>query len=319
MRVLLAFDGSAGAAEAVSLAQAIAWPADSRLRIVSVVEPGAWVPPLPRVPMTTAPVLEPELVAYLEGEQAEIVKRLPLVSRTEAAILRGRPGSTIIDDARDFAADLVMVGSRGHGPIASLVLGSVSAEVVDHAPCPVLVARRGTVKRVVIATDDSPSARAAEDLVAGWPIFDGLPIDVISVADAVRPWTSGIAPMFQRQARDAYAHELNAAIETAERVASNAAGRLRQGGRDADATVGRGDPAAEIVDFAENSQADLIVLGSRGRSALAEILLGSVARNVLAGSTASVLVVREAAANDRESGPEHSSAARAGADQVRKG
>ena len=319
MRALIAFDGSAGAAEAVALAQTIAWPVQSRLRIVSVVEPGAWIPPLPRVPMTATPVLEPELVAYLEAQQAEIVKRFALAGRAEAALLRGRPASVIIDDARDFGADLVIVGSRGHGAIASLVLGSVSAEVVDHAPSPVLVARRETLSRVVVATDDSPSARAAEDVVAGWPIFDGLPIHVVSVADADRPWTTGIAPMFQRQARDAYTQDLQAAVEAAERVASESAVRLREAGRDADATPGRGDPASEIIAFAEERQADLIVLGSRGRSALAEIVLGSVARNVLAGSKASVLVVREAAAIDRDSGSGSSSAARAAANQDRTG
>ena len=36
---------------------------------------------------------------------------------------RGRPATALVDDARDFAADLVIVGSRGHGPVASLVLG----------------------------------------------------------------------------------------------------------------------------------------------------------------------------------------------------
>jgi nucleotide-binding universal stress UspA family protein len=302
MRTLIAFDGSTGAAQAVALAQAIAWPVGSTLRIVSVVEPGAWIPPLPRVPMTAAPVLEPALVAYLEEQQSEIVDRFALVGNAEAAVLRGRPASAIIEDARDFAADLLIVGSRGHGPIASLDLGSVSAEVVDHAPSPVLVARHETLSRVVVATDDSPSARAAERVVAGWPIFDGLPIDVVSVADAVRPWTSGIAPMFQRQALDAYTQDLQAAVEAAERIASETTGRLRDAGRDADATVGRGDPAAEIIAFAEQRQADLIILGSRGRSALAEIVLGSVARNVLAGSGASVLVVREGAAHDAESG-----------------
>ena len=297
MRVLIAFDGSAGAAEAVALAHAAAWPSQSRLRIVSVVEPGSWIPPLPRVPMTAAPILEPELVAYLEEQLGEIADRLAPARRVETAILRGRAANAIIADARDFGADLVMVGSRGHGPIASLVLGSVSAEVVDRAHCPVLVARRGIVRRAVLATDGSPSARAAEDTVAGWPIFDGLPIDVVSVADAIRPLTSGIAPMFQLQARDAYAQDLQAAIEGAERVASEAAGRLREAGREADAAVGRGDPAAEIVTFAADREADLIVIGSRGRSAVAEIVLGSVARNVLAGSQASVLVVRGSAAD----------------------
>jgi nucleotide-binding universal stress UspA family protein len=295
MRALIAFDDSAGSTVAVALAQAIAWPADSRLRIVSVVEPGAWIPPLPHVPMTAAPILEPELVAYLEAQQAEVVKRFARRSRAETAILRGRAASAIIDDARDFGADLVIVGSRGHGSIASLVLGSISAEVLEHAPCPVLVARSGTVRRLVVAADDSTSARDAEGVAARWPIFDGLPIDVVSVADAPRPWTSGIAPMFLRQARDAYAQDLHAAEESAQRVATEAAARLSEAGRHAGATVRSGDPAAEIIRFANDRGADLVVLGSRGRSALAEIVLGSVARNVLAGSTASVLVVREAA------------------------
>jgi nucleotide-binding universal stress UspA family protein len=276
MRVLIAVDGSAGAAEAVALAQTIPWPAHSRLRIVSVAEPGAWIPPLPRVPMTAAPVLEPELVAYFEAQQAEIVARFALVGDAEAAILRGRPASSIIDDARDFGADVVIVGSRGHGAIASLLLGSVSAEVVDHAPCPVLVARRPMVSQLVLATDDSPSAHVAEDLLVSWPMFDRLPVGVVSVADAVRPWTSGIAPMFQRQALDAYSQDLEDATQAAERAANEAAARIRAAGRAADATVRRGDPATEIIAFAAERSADLVVLGSRGRSALVEVVLGTL-------------------------------------------
>jgi nucleotide-binding universal stress UspA family protein len=52
----------------------------------------------------------------------------------ETVILHGRPATMIVEEARDFAADVVMVGSRGHGAIATLILGSVSAGVVDHAP-----------------------------------------------------------------------------------------------------------------------------------------------------------------------------------------
>ena len=296
MRVLIAFDGSPGAAEAVALAHAVAWPPQSLLRIVSVVEPDTWIPPLPRVPMNAVPVLEPELVAYFEAQQAEIADRLAPARHVETAILRGRAANAIIEDARRFAADVVVVGSRGHGPIASLVLGSVSAEVVDHAPCPVLVARSTRLSQVVLATDDSPSARAAEDVIVHWPMFDGPRIAVVSVADAVRPWTIGVAPMFLGQARDVYAQDLKGAMQVAERVAGEATGRLREAGRAADAVMHYGDPAAEIIGLAEQRRADLIVLGSRGRSALAEIFLGSVARNVLAGSDVSVLIVPEPAA-----------------------
>lgn len=147
------------------------------------------------------------------------------------------------------------------------------------------------VSQLVLATDDSPSAHVAEDMLVSWPIFDRLPVGVVSVADAVRPWTSGIAPMFQRQALDAYSQDLEDATQAAEHAANEAAARIRAAGRAANATVRRGDPATEIIAFAAERSADLVVLGSRGRSALVEIVLGSVARNVLAGTDASVLIV----------------------------
>lgn len=299
MRVLIAIDGSAGAAEAASLARSMAWPDHSRLRVVSVVELEAFMSSLPR-PGPARPVLESEIAAYFEAEQRRIVELFSPAHDVETVVLRGRPATAIVEEARDFAADVVIVGSRGHGPIATLILGSVSAEVVDRAPCPVLVARRQTLSHVVMATDDSPSARAAEDFVAGWPVLEGLPIDVVSVADAVHPWTSGIAPGFQLQAREAYAKEVEEVAEVAERVAREATMRLRGAGRVAEAMVRHGDPAAEIIALAEQRRADLVVLGSRGRSAIAEIVLGSVARNVLAGSDASVLAVRREGAGEEE-------------------
>jgi len=58
---------------------------------------------------------------------------------TEAEL--GDPAGRIIDQARDRKADLVVMGSRGHGRLAGLVLGSVAQKVVSHAPCPVTVVR----------------------------------------------------------------------------------------------------------------------------------------------------------------------------------
>jgi nucleotide-binding universal stress UspA family protein len=199
----------------------------------------------------------------------------------------------IIDEARTLGADLVIMGSRGHGAIASLLLGSVSTEVTDHAPCPVLVARVGTLSQVVFATDESPSALAAESLLAGWPIFDGMPIRVVSVAHVEHPWATGIAPTMYGRVLEAYAADLRDARQTHQRLAAEAATRLREAGRLTEPELREGDPAAEIIAVAEERGADLIVLGSRGHAGLMRILLGSVARNVLHGSSASVLIVRE--------------------------
>ena len=295
MRALLAYDGSAGARQALELAEAIPWPGDSVLRVVSVIEP---IMMSTSGPWDRGSALTPELDAaitdYAHETVRAVVERLRASGRSvEGVVLRGRAASAIIDAAVEFRADLVIVGSRGHGTIASLLLGSVSSEVVDHASCPVLVARRATLSRVVFATDASPSAEGAEAILIRWPIFTGLPIRVVSVADVVRPWATGITPTMYGEALDAYDAELRESKTEHQRIAKDTAARLREHERMADAEMRDGDAAGEIVAVTEQRDADLVVLGSRGRTGLTGLLLGSVARNVLSGSTASVLIVRD--------------------------
>jgi nucleotide-binding universal stress UspA family protein len=301
MRILLAHDGSSGATQATDLVRDISWPSASIVRVISVIEPA--------MPAVTAwgaiadysDEVDALIREYVEGEVARTVTRLqgPNLS-VEGAVLRGRPGTTIIDESRTFGAELVVVGSRGHGGIASLVLGSVSGEVADHAPCPVLVARQSTMSRVIFATDGSPSATAAQALLAEWPIFGVLPIRVVSVADVPHPWQSGIAPTMYGQVVDAYAKDLEESKREHRRIADASVEALRAAGLDAVADVRVGDAAGEVIAAAANAGADLIVVGSRGRTGLTRVLLGSVARNVLHGSTASVLVVHDSVEAETE-------------------
>jgi nucleotide-binding universal stress UspA family protein len=136
--------------------------------------------------------------------------------------------------------------------------------------------------------------------LARWPIFTQLPIRVLSVAEVVHPWTTGIAPTMYGQVLDAYAAELRESKAQHQRIAADAAMRLRESGRHADSEMRDGDAALEIIAVAEERGADLIVLGSRGRTGLTRLLLGSVARNVLSGSTPSVLVVHEPPENPHD-------------------
>jgi nucleotide-binding universal stress UspA family protein len=146
---------------------------------------------------------------------------------------------------------------------------------------------------VVFATDGSPSAGEAEDLLSDWPMFAGMPIHVVSVADVPHPMRAGIAPTMVAEVTEAYAQDLAAAKVEHRRLAEESVGRLREAGRDAEAEVRIGDAPAEIIAAADGQNADLVVLGSRGRTGLTRLLLGSVARNVVHGSGASILVVRE--------------------------
>ncbi|MCZ7538317.1 MAG: universal stress protein [Acidimicrobiia bacterium] len=233
MRALLAYDASPGADEAVSLLTTMPWPPGSAVRVVTVVEPSAaMVPSAPFAPPEpgASPEIEAQILDYRETELARVLGVLR-ASGLDAGgdVLRGRPATILVDEANRFAADLIVAGSRGHGPIASLVPGSVSAELVDHAPCPVLVARRSAAQRVLFASDGSLSASDAEEVLVQWPIFNGTTMRVVSVAEVIRPWHTGLAPTIYRQVVDAYAKDLEAAKSEHAALARGAAGRLRAG------------------------------------------------------------------------------------------
>ena len=70
--------------------------------------------------------------------------RLSLPSSTHEFVQTGIPGPTIIQKAKEWAADLIVIASHGRSGVPRALLGSVAEEVIRNAPCPVLVVRAQT-------------------------------------------------------------------------------------------------------------------------------------------------------------------------------
>jgi nucleotide-binding universal stress UspA family protein len=294
MRILIATDGSPSAQRACSLVGSIDWPAGSTVRIVTV------LPYLVDLTGTVLPAATP-----IQDEDAEaamvrdVARHAALVARdigesdriVDTVILRGSQAHEIAAEVERFDPDLVVVGSRGHGAIESMVLGSVADQVVDRVHRPVLVARGSEVRRVVLATDGSPAARAAVEIVSAWPLFARTRIQVVSVAPSRLPWWSGMGDSDAYTAQGAFDAALEAGREMAVSVSQEAADVVRESGHSVQRVVSSGDPAYELLAEARAYEADLIVVGSRGNTGLKRLWLGSVARNVLHHADCSVLVV----------------------------
>lgn len=129
---------------------ALRWALDeARLRSAEIVAVHAWEAP-PTVPEPgPAPGFDlvgilPEVVEASERLVKAVVEEVvgddPDVT-VEAVTIQGPAASVLVEAARD--ADMLVVGSRGHGGFAALLLGSVSQQLAHHAPCPLLIHREG--------------------------------------------------------------------------------------------------------------------------------------------------------------------------------
>ena len=141
------------------------------------------------------------------------------------------------------------------------------------------------MKRILVATDGSPAA--AEAVAFGVELADEhaselMFVHVVPLVDIVP--AAGLAPI-----GGAFLHELS---EHDRMLLVEAADAAAEEGIVATTVLLRGDTVDEIVAYADSHDVDLIVVGSRGRGAIAGTLLGSVSRGVLRESRRSVLVVR---------------------------
>lgn len=292
MKLLLALDGSGPSLVARDLVATLAWPAGTTVDVVGAYQvPVDWTGGIGSA-MDWVGEVEDAVRDDLATALAEACQPLVDAGLTvERHTVLGRAADVIVDLATKGNTDLIVMGSRGHGRLRSMLLGSVASEVASHAGCPVLVARGPAVTRLLVATDGSATAGIVADRLASMGAFAGLPADVVAVVAPESPGYELMVGLYtlgdDRLARQRA--DVRALLGDA---AEDMASRLRAIGIPATAHVRAGDPAGEILAAADDHAADLVVTGSRRMGAIDRLLLGSVARNVLSHARMSVLIVR---------------------------
>ena len=251
MRVMLAYDDSAGARTARDLVANMNLPAGSTISLTTVLQPVSDVFGAPGLETAETAEAAAMLIADLQEMLTDASAPFRPRFRLDQRILRGRPATALVAEAGSIHPDLIVCGSRGHGPFASVLLGSVSTELVDHAPCPVLVARRPQLQRVVLGVDGSDAARHAVELMRAWPFLAALPVVVTSVALNEKARASTVGPALVGEWPVAI-DELNQEARTlAQQNADDAIHLLADAGIEATMDVRCGDPADELIVAAE--------------------------------------------------------------------
>jgi nucleotide-binding universal stress UspA family protein len=139
--IVVGVDGSEGAKAALRFALEETRLREDTLRAVHAWHVDLSVPGIEAAYQPPATALEEHrrfAEAALEAALSEVGVDAGGVE-IERRVVEGRPAAALVEESR--GADLLVVGSRGHGGFAGLLLGSVSQQVVHHADCPVVVVR----------------------------------------------------------------------------------------------------------------------------------------------------------------------------------
>jgi len=138
-RILIAVDTSDIGAHATPVGLQLASALGAEIAFIHVIGPavsdGAWYA-----------VASPELAEQPDEEISQVLAKLqgraPIPKEAQRFAPMGDPASSIAGAARDWAADLVVIGSHGREGVDRVLLGSVAEGVARHAPCPVLIVRK---------------------------------------------------------------------------------------------------------------------------------------------------------------------------------
>jgi nucleotide-binding universal stress UspA family protein len=263
--ILIPTDGSDAATTAARYGLALAERVDATVHALSVVDPDRFA--------TDSVGDVDDLVRRqhdrFERRARDAVDRVAAASAVpvETHVVEGRPATVLAAAIDDYDADLVAMGTHGRSGVDRYLLGSLAERTLRTAHVPVLAVREDgahgatpTVGTVLLATDGSDGAERAADHAIAVAAATGARLHALTVGDDGGP-------------------------------AEGAAARAREAGVDATAAVRSGRPHEAIREYAEGHGADLVVVGTHGRSGVERVLLGSVAERVLRTATRPVLVV----------------------------
>jgi nucleotide-binding universal stress UspA family protein len=284
--VVVGVDGSPPSQRALMWATAEAARRGVRLDVVHAWSTSSLIGP-------NQPFLDPSL---FESAARTVVDRAvdsiaavdPAPPSVNPVLVEADAAAALLHAAED--AQLVVVGSRGHGGFAGLLLGSVSLHCVHHSPCSIAVIPPAWQSiehnRVVVGVDGSESSQAALEWAIDAAAGRGARLDVVNAFDYPRLATP-IGPLagvdFDELEKESCTL-LDRMVESALGPAVARPPAVAQ-------ITSPGSATRALLETARD--ADVLVVGSRGRGNLRGLLLGSVSQQCIHYSTCPVVVVRK--------------------------
>jgi nucleotide-binding universal stress UspA family protein len=283
MKVLYGTDGDRPATHALSLLERTAAPGKTQVTVVTV-ESG--VPEVNHDEMLG--VGSPDAILRSAEERLEARG-----FEVDGKVLQGRPGAAILEEIDEVGYEVTVVGAGNRSRLGRLLLGSVSTKVLHASPTSVLVvhriAERTEPSRVLFGTDGSADADVALAQITGFFDPPSCQIKVLAVAEHLMPKVSFPIPRLAYATAAPTPEQEGEWIAAALEPAEQAAEKLRSAGFRAEAQAVLGAPAQRLLADADNTQADIVVVGSRGLGAIERATIGSVSDQVVREAPATLV------------------------------
>ncbi|MHB9285598.1 universal stress protein [Halobacteriales archaeon Cl-PHB] len=284
-RILFPTDGSEGAETVFDHVLDLAEAHDATVYVLNVAD----------TTRDSLSQIQGEVVDVLEREGAQIVddaadraRRRNVDVRTD--VVQGRPHEAILDNAIDRDVDLVVMPTQGRRGLERLLLGSTTERVLRRSDVPVLTVRPDDAavahpyENVLVPTDGSDCAGAALSVGTDLATSEGAGLHLLSVVD-VASLGADVRSDIQLDSLEKSAESI---LDSAEATATEA------GVASVERTLEYGTSVHEaILNYVEDNDVDVVVVGTHGRTGFDRYLLGSVAESLLRTSPVPVLTVRE--------------------------
>lgn len=284
-RVLCAMDLTATSHQVLAEAAELAQAYDAHLDVVHVVE--QWDKRYDFLVEDLTKSLAKEAKEKVAAELAHLRKTHPV--SVDVIVKQGSAVDEVAKVMQDRKPELLVIGAYGGEPDNKQPLGTVAERLLALSPCSVLVYRpcpSQDIAKILCATDGSPTARMALDWAIDLAVREGLTgLDLVNAYEVPTGYIEAGMTYESARGKMKKLHE-----EDVAKVLSKV--------KDAPVkihTILDDGPSADVVcQTAEARRADLIVIGSRGRSVFARFLLGSVTTKVVRQARTPVLVVKDA-------------------------
>ena len=285
--ILVPTDGSDHATRAAEHARYLARLFDATVHVISVVD----VRSAERI---VDGVGEGEFVAHLEADAKKAVEAVEALvgerDSVQTAVIRGEPAQSILKYADEHDADLLVMGTHGRTGLTRYIAGSVTERVLRLAEIPVLTTHVTEPEEVEIDYDEllvptDGSEAATEAIGHGLAIAEksNARVHAVNIVDVI---DVAMEPSYTPPT------ELIEQLESkGEAATEEIATRARDAGLDAVTEVHEGFPARDLLDYADEHEIDLIVMGTAGRTGLNRFLLGSTTERVIRHAEMPVLAI----------------------------